>query len=39
MKNLEQLRYLQGLREDGILTDEEFFRQKGIILQSLNNMA
>ena len=38
MKNLEQLRYLQQLREDGILT-EEFLLQKNIVLKSLNKLV
>ena len=38
MKNLEQLRVLQGLREDGILTEDEFLSQKRIVLQSLSNL-
>lgn len=39
MKNLEQLRILQKLREDGILSQDEFTEQKRIVLQSLNNLA
>ena len=38
MKNLEQLRVLQSLMEDGILNKEEFAEQKRIVLQSLNNL-
>ena len=39
MKNLEQLRCLQQLREDGILTEEEFCVQKSIVLKSLNKLV
>lgn len=39
MRNLEQLRFLQSLREDGTLSEEEFTEQKRIVLQSLNNLA
>lgn len=39
MKNLEQLRCLQQLREDGILTNEEFLLQKSIVLKSLNQLV
>ena len=39
MKNLEQLRCLQQLREDGILTDQEFLIQKSIVLKSLNQLV
>ncbi len=39
MKNIEQLRSLQRLREDGILTEEEFQTQKQIVLQSLNTLV
>ena len=35
MKNLEQL---QQLREDGILTEEEFLLQKNIVIKSLNQL-
>lgn len=35
MKNLEQLRYIQQLMEDGILSQEEFVEQKKIILDTL----
>ena len=38
MKNLEQLRVLQSLMEDGILNEKEFTEQKRIVLQSLNNL-
>ena len=39
MKNLEQLRVLQSLMEDGILSEDEFSEQKRIVLQSLNNLV
>ena len=39
MKNLEQLRVLQSLMEDGILSRDEFTEQKHIVLQSLNNLV
>ena len=39
MKNLEQLRCLQQLREDGILSEEEFCVQKSIVLKSLNKLV
>ena len=39
MKNLEQLRILQNLMEDGILSRDEFSEQKRIVLQSLNNLV
>lgn len=39
MKNLEQLRCLQQLREDGVLTDEEFLLQKDIVIKSLNKLV
>ena len=35
MKNFEQLRYLQSLYSDGILTEEEYMEQKRGILDSL----
>ena len=38
MKNLDQLRQLQQLQEDGILSQEEFQSQKKIVLESLNNL-
>lgn len=38
MKNLEQLRQLQQLLEDGILSQEEFASQKKIVLCSLNKL-
>ena len=38
MKNLEQLRYLQQLHLDKILTEEEFKEQKGIILNTLRTL-
>ena len=39
MKNLEQLCCLQQLREDGILTEEEFHMQKRIVLNTLNQLV
>ena len=39
LKNLEQLRQLQRLQEEGILTQEEFQSQKKIVLGSLNNLV
>ena len=38
MKNFEQLRYLQQLYEDGILTTKEFEEQKEKILSSLRKL-
>jgi len=37
MKNSEQLRYLQQLFDDGILTQQEFVEQKKILLEPLVN--
>ena len=39
MTNLEQLRILQNLMEDGILNQDEFAEQKRIVLQELNNLS
>ena len=39
MKNLEQLRLLQKLREDGILNEEEFGMQKQIVMKSLSQLV
>ena len=39
MKNFEQLRYLQQLYEDGILTNTEYGEQKEKILLSLKNLS
>ena len=39
MKNLEQLRQLQKLYEDGILSQEEFDAQKKIVVLSLNHLT
>ena len=39
MRNLEQLRALKQLFEDGILTEEEFLSQKEIVLQALNKLV
>ena len=38
MKNLEQLRYLQNLFEDGILNEKEYVEQKQSILSSLRKL-
>ena len=38
MKNLEQLRYLQQLMNDGILSNEEFLEQKEMILDTLRKI-
>ena len=38
MKHFEQLRYLQSLFEDGILTDKEYSEQKENILSSLRKL-
>ena len=38
MKNLEQLRYVQQLYEDNILTDVEFAEQKNNILASIRKL-
>uniref|UniRef100_A0A1X7VTE4 SHOCT domain-containing protein n=1 Tax=Amphimedon queenslandica TaxID=400682 RepID=A0A1X7VTE4_AMPQE len=39
MKNYEQLRYLQNLYDDGILTESEYTKQKENILLSLRNLC
>lgn len=39
MKNLEQLRQLQQLKEDGIISPDEFHSQKKIVLTSLSNLV
>lgn len=39
MKNYEQLRYLQQLFEDGILSDWEYAEQKQNILDSLRKLC
>lgn len=39
LKNLEQLRILKSLLEDGILSLDEFTQQKRIVLQELNNLS
>lgn len=39
MKNLEQLRYVQQLLDDGIITSDEFFEQKTCILESLRKIT
>jgi len=38
MKNLEQLRYLQHLFDDGILNEKEFAEQKNSVLSSLRKL-
>ena len=38
VKNLEQLRYLQNLFEDGILIGKEYVEQKSNILSSLRKL-
>lgn len=38
-KNLEQLKFLQQLVDDKILTETEFLEQKGIILDTLRTLA
>jgi len=38
IKNFEQLRYLQSLHADEILTEEEYMELKGNILESLRNL-
>ena len=35
MKNLQQLRFLQQLMEDRIISEQEFLEQKNIILRNL----
>ena len=39
MRNLEQLRYLQGLYEDKILSDQELAEQKRIVLDALRKLS
>jgi hypothetical protein len=38
MKHLEQLRYLQQLMEDGIISKDEFVEQKEIVLKTLRKI-
>jgi hypothetical protein len=38
MKNLEQLRYMQKLTEDGIFSVEEFMEQKHHIMEALRKL-
>lgn len=38
MKNLEQVKFLQQLYEDGILSHAEFIKQKGIVLDLLRKL-
>ena len=39
MKNLQQLRYLQSLYKDNILSDQELAEQKQIVLESLRKLS
>ena len=39
MKHLEQLRYLQQLMEDGVISEEEFIEQKKIVLETLRKIS
>jgi len=39
MKNFEQLRYLQGLFDDGIITDNELVEQKRMVLDALRKLT
>lgn len=39
MKNLQQLRYLQQLFEENILSQSEFVEQKAIVLEALRKLA
>jgi len=39
MKNLQQLRFLQQLMEDRIISEKEFLEQKNIILETLRNLG
>ena len=38
MKNYQQLRYIQSLYDDGILSDTEFAEQKALILSSIRKL-
>ena len=38
MKHLEQLKYLQQLMEDRVLSESEFVEQKEVILDALRNI-
>ena len=38
MKNYEQLRYLQQLYDDGILSTEEYREQKELIIGSIRKL-
>ena len=38
MQNLQQLRYLQQLYEDNILSSDEFTEQKQLVMKSLRNL-
>jgi len=39
MKNYEQLRYLQGLFDDGIITEKELVEQKQSVLDALQRLS
>lgn len=39
MKNLEQLRYIQQLYEDNILSEQEFLEQKDITLAAIRSIT
>lgn len=39
MKNMEQLRYLQGLYNDNIITEDELVEQKQMILETIRKLS
>ena len=39
MKNMEQLRYLQGLYNDNIITEDELLEQKQMILEAICKLS
>ena len=39
MQNLEQLRALKQLQEDGVLTEEEYLAQKEIVIAALARLT
>ena len=39
MKNMEQLRYLQGLYNDNIITEDELLEQKQMILEAIRKLS
>ena len=39
MKNYEQLRYVQKLYEDNIITEAEFIEQKALILKTIREFV